>query len=208
MKKAAIVALLVVPCLALCQDNGLLVRFQKGAIGKQITVVVDGKIEHTFAGKLTFQEANRSWQSVCGDIHSPMASGQYFTVHARKTEEVGGNIAKAGRIVARYFNEAQTPEQCAGLQIAVWEAVEIGSDHANFSAGNFQAMSDPETMSYAALYYAAAAQMGGGGQGEGGSGSSSGANFLQTGAGGAGAQGGGGQSGGGGGTGGQSQISP
>jgi hypothetical protein len=210
MKRFALAAILAAASFASAGDTSLMVRFVRGTTGKEVKVLVDGKIETSFAGKMGFQDAFHSWQSVCADVHSPVKDGQFFRVVARNSEAVGGNIAKAGRIVARYFAEAQTPEQCAGLQIAVWEAIENGSDELNFTQGKFQVQADDETLSYAAKYYTAAQMAGGAGGGQGsapaaggGQGSASpgqqqgggGSTLLQT--------QGGSQSGGG-----QSQLSP
>ncbi len=155
MRKVALAVLLGACSLAMAQDNLVVIKFSKCLSGKMIGVLVDGRVEKSFAGKMGFQDANHSWQSVCADIHSPVSEGQFFKVRPVNSEIAGGNYAKAGRIVAKYFNEAKTPAQCAGLQIAVWEAIEVGGEKPDFIEGKFQVRADDETMYYATLYYAA-----------------------------------------------------
>src|SRR5205823_685773 len=106
--------------------------------------------------KLGFREASRSWTSVCADVRTHIAGGQFAHVLIRDSAKMGGNIAKAGNIVARYFNEAFTPDQCAGLQLAVWEAIEDGGKAPDFNAGHFAARAAPAVLAYAEAYYDAA----------------------------------------------------
>jgi hypothetical protein len=187
------------------------VQFAKAVTGREVTVCIDGwKVETTFAGKLGFRDATHSWQSVCADLRSPVSTGQFFTVQLLNSQAVGGNVARAGNIVANCFKSAQTPEQCAGLQIAVWKALEDGDDQPNFRSGHFQVNASPAIMIWAQQYYTTINQPGvaiylqtaaaGGGQSGGGGGAGGQGGGGQ---GGAGGQGGGGQGGGGG----QSQLS-
>ena len=67
--------------------------------------------------------------------------------------KAGGRIALAGSIVAKYFDAARTPDQCAGLQLAVWEAVEDGGPHANFGAGRFRVRATMDALDYAEDFY-------------------------------------------------------
>jgi len=129
------------------------VRFAKSLTGRSVTVWIDGKIENTFAGKLGFQEENTSWQSVCAAVKRPIVAGQFFGLRAARSEQVGGNIAKAGNIVAHYFTTARTADQCAGLQLAVWEAIEDGNASPDFLGGHFQVKTTPAVMAYALAYY-------------------------------------------------------
>src|SRR3954469_7268018 len=80
------------------------VQYVQGASGQSVQVLIDGRhVETTFAGKLGFRDGKRSWTSVCADLRSPIANGQYFPVRALKSSEAGGRIARAGNIVAKYF---------------------------------------------------------------------------------------------------------
>ncbi|MHB8635435.1 MAG: hypothetical protein ACYC96_03065 [Fimbriimonadaceae bacterium] len=198
------------------------VQFAGSGLGRTVTICLDGRyVESAFAGKMQFRDAVHRWISVCADVRSPVRQGQMFGVRSWSTAAFGGNVAKAGNIVARYFYEAQTPEQCAGLQVAVWKALEDGGDRANFLTGRFQVRADITVMSWAQYYYGALHTPGnavylqtgnGGGQGapfaaKGGQGGA-GAGGGGVGAGGAGGGGFGGGGGAGGGGGGQSQLSP
>lgn len=181
MRRVALAVLLAACSLGLAQDNVVVIKFAKVLTGKTIRVLVDGRVEKTFAGKMGFQDVNHSWQSVCADIHSPVSEGQFYRVRPVNSEIAGGNYAKAGRIVAKYFHEATTPEQCAGLQIAVWEAIEVGGDKPVFNTGKFQVQADSETMYYATMYYSAAQQpVNTGNAQQAGNGDSENAQFGQT----------------------------
>jgi hypothetical protein len=175
-------------------------QFGKAVTGMTVKISLDGsKIETTFAGKLGFRDATHSWQSVCADVRSPVSPGQFFNVNMLDSQKVGGNVAKAGNIVARWFGSAVTPVQCAALQIAVWKALEDGSDSPDFLSGRFQVQASPAVITYAEEYYSAINEPGtalylqvqsGAGQGEAGQGDAQGLSSGQA----AGGQGGGGQS--------------
>jgi len=130
------------------------VQFARSEVGRDVVVCIDGqKVERTFAGKLTFRDQNHTWQSVCADVRSPIRHGEIFTVRAFRASKVGGNIALAGNIVAKFFKSAQTPDQCAGLQIAVWKAIEDGTEQADFGSGRFQVRATQSVLAYAQQYY-------------------------------------------------------
>jgi hypothetical protein len=174
------------------------VQFLQSFSGREVKICLDGRfVETTFAGKMGFRDASHQWTSVCADVRGPVHPGQYFGVRAIRSQDFGGKVAKAGNIVARFFFEAQTPDQCAGLQVAAWKAPEDGSDQLDFSSGRLQVSAGYAVLNWAQYYYQALNTPGD-------------AVYLQTGNGGG--QGGpydrppgGGQGGGGGG---QSQLSP
>jgi hypothetical protein len=70
-----------------------------------------------------------------------------------RTSDIGGNVAKAGNIVAKFFKAAQNADQCAGLQLAVWEAVEDGGARPDFGGGRFQVRANANVLAYAQQYY-------------------------------------------------------
>ena len=76
------------------------------------------------------------------------------------TSSQNASVVKAGNIVAANFKDAQSADQCAGLQLAVWEAIEDGGDQPDFLGGHFQAGANPSVMAYAQQYYQAAGQKG------------------------------------------------
>jgi len=127
--------------------------------GRHVTICLDGrKVETTFAGKLGFRDRRNEWTSVCGAVRVPIMKGQYTTFRALDSRSVGRNISKAGNIVGNCFSAARTPDQCAGLQIAVWEALEDGGDRPNFFGGHFQVRADNAVLNIAQEYYATIAQ--------------------------------------------------
>lgn len=137
------------------------VQFAKSLVGRSVTVCIDGrKVERTFAGKLGFRTLKGTGVSVCANVRGPIRMGQFFQVRAISSKKAGGNIAKAGSIVARCFALAQSPDECAGLQLAVWEAIEDGGAYADFGSGRFMARANPAVLSYAAQFYQASSQGG------------------------------------------------
>lgn len=136
-------------------DQPIKVQFAQIGVGRNVTVIIDGRAKNTFAGKLNFREQNRSWQSVCAEVRKPITAGQIFSLRPVNSQKVGGNVALAGNIVAKYFDSAKTPDQCAALQLAVWEAVEDGGKSPNFQQGRFRAMATPAVLHHAEDFYQA-----------------------------------------------------
>lgn len=134
------------------------IQFMGGTTGKLVSVRVDGQIEQTFAGKLQFQDENgRQWLSYCAGIRSPIGDGQSYGVRTIPTSKAQGNVPLAGRIVSLNSKNAVTDSQCAGLQIAVWEALEYGT-HAMGQNSSLRVFTDPVTLNYAHQFYLAAIQ--------------------------------------------------
>lgn len=132
------------------------VQFVRGVTGQNVTISIDGKgTKTTFAGKLGFRDVNRTWQSVCADVRSPIAGGDTYLVRPMSTTKMGGRIQMAGNIVAKFFNFARTPDQCAALQIAVWEAIEDGGDHADFRNGRLRVRTTQQVLDLAHDFYEA-----------------------------------------------------
>src|SRR5476651_864192 len=108
---------------AMATPQPFAVRFDGSVKGRNVTVCLDGQfVETTFAGKMAFQDGVHRWTSVCADVRGPVRQGQVFGVRMLSTSGFGGKVAKAGNIVASCFADAQTADQCAGLQLAVWKA--------------------------------------------------------------------------------------
>jgi hypothetical protein len=137
--------------------NVFRVQFGGHVAGRTVAVCLDGRtIKNSFAGKLSFRDAKGSWTSYCANVRGPMSKGQVFPVQELSSKKVGGAVAIAGNIVAKYFKLAQDADQCAGLQLAIWEAIEDGGLRPNFSSGRFQARATPIVMAYAEEFYSAA----------------------------------------------------
>lgn len=156
------------------------VRFVQSAMGRNVTISIDGgKPRATFAGKLGFRDASHEWMSVCANPRAPISAGQAFRVRTWSTLTFGGSVKLAGNIVSRSFRSAMTADQCAGLQLAVWEAIEDGGWNPDFSSGHFRVNASAAVLAAASDFYA--------GLGEDGD-----AIFLQSDSGGPGGAGGGG----------------
>ncbi|MBC8065318.1 MAG: hypothetical protein H7Y17_10835 [Chlorobia bacterium] len=143
------------PALVELPSHPIRVQFAQSTLGRTVTVFVNGRSKTTFAGKLGFRDQNRSWQSVCAEVNKPISAGQFFQVRPTNSQKIGGNVALAGNIVAKHFDSARTADQCAGLQLAVWEAIEDGGPRANFMGGKFRAMATRAAMDYAEDFYQA-----------------------------------------------------
>lgn len=132
------------------------IQYAQMTLGRTVYISLDGKpAQEEFAGKLGFRDRTSSWESVCADVRSPIGTGDSFTVKTRNSSDIGGNIALAGRIVAKYFKLAKTPQQCAGLQLAVWEAIEDGGSTPDFTSGHFRARAETGVLDYADQFYTA-----------------------------------------------------
>jgi len=161
---------------SLAAPKVITVQYAAPLAGQTVLVSIDGRRpKPEFAGKLGFRDKNSSWTSVCADVRSPVTASQFFPVRILSSAETGGRIAMAGNIVAKYFKSAKTPNQCAALQIAVWEALEDGGTEPDFMRGRFQVQADTDILGYSFKYYQAANEEGdatylqtgdGGGQGQ------------------------------------------
>ncbi|HRK22310.1 MAG TPA: hypothetical protein PLX06_10895 [Fimbriimonadaceae bacterium] len=132
----------------------ILVQYAQTGAGRSVTVLLDGKrTKSTYAGVLGFRDASSAWSSVCADVRAPVAKGQRFNVRPIAARELGGNIFKAGAIVAKYVGQVRTADECAGLQLAVWEAIEDGGEQANFASGKFAARAPQAALNFAQQMY-------------------------------------------------------
>lgn len=138
------------------------VQFAAEITGQQVYVSIDGgRVRQTFAGKLGFIDRNgQTVASHCCDVRSPVQMRQTFNVQMTSTIRFGGNVTRAGNIVAKHFSSAKTSAQAAGLQLAVWEAIEDGGGRADFSAGRFRAAAGDDVIRFAEGYYQAIAEPG------------------------------------------------
>lgn len=132
------------------------IQFTGGTLGRTVTVCIDGsEVKTTMAGRLTFRDQNRSWSSYCADVRSPIAGGQFTHVRIGSAKLAGPNYRKAGHIVAKYLKLAKTADECAAIQLAVWEAVEDGGQTADFGSGRFMAQASDKVISLAQQAYQA-----------------------------------------------------
>lgn len=131
------------------------VQFAASVTGETVTVCLDcRKVETTFAGKLGFRDRAGAQQlSVCVNVRGPISIGQSFWVKPMMTQRAGGHYALAGNIVAKDFSRARSQAQCAGLQLAVWEAIEDGGRYPDFGGGRFMVQASPAALAWAAEYY-------------------------------------------------------
>lgn len=135
------------------------VQYAQTGAGRTVIVRLDGqRTKSTHAGVLGFVDANSRWLSVCGDVRAPVRRGQRFQVRPFECREVGGNVGRAGSIVAKYLRQVRTADECAGLQLAVWEAIEDGGSRADFASGRFRAQAPDAALQYARQFYESGSQ--------------------------------------------------
>lgn len=135
-----------------------LAQFVGNGPGQKVKICLDGRKAHTtFAGKLVFRDSKGTWSSVCSNVRAPIARGRASQMRTWRTSVVGGNRQLAGNIVAASFARAVTPDQCAGLQLAVWEALEDGGRTPDFLSGRFQALASPAVLAFAQDAYGSSA---------------------------------------------------
>ena len=129
-------------------------QFLGHASGSVVRICLDRKkVKQTFAGKLALRTQGRTVTSVCGDVRTPLRTKQVFWARIQPTTRFGHRERLAGSIVATHFHLAKSDQQCAGLQLAVWEALEDGGTSPDFRSGRFQAEAADDVMLYAAQYY-------------------------------------------------------
>lgn len=138
------------------------VQFAAELRGEQVYVSIDGgRPKATFAGQLGFIDRNgRTVASHCCDVRSPVRMEQIFSVQMMSTKAFGGNVTKAGNIVAKHFASVRTKAQAAGMQLAVWEAVEDGNPNPDYAQGHFRAAASDEALRHAHIYYQAVGEAG------------------------------------------------
>lgn len=133
------------------------IQFAQEGRGQMVAICLDGlTAKRSFAGKLVMRDRNSTWQSVCAGVRRPVAVGQTFPVRPWNTWMVGGHARLAGNIVAAHFRQAQSAEECAALQLAVWEAMEDGGKRPDFENGAFAARGGGNVVALATAYYQSA----------------------------------------------------
>lgn len=129
------------------------VQFVGHVRGENVQIRLDGRtVKRTFAGKLAIRDRRTTVYSVCGNVRGPVGNGQFFNVKPMKSSS-DSRLALAGSIVTNCFEVARTDAQCAGLQLAVWEAMEDGGRSADFQGGRFQANGSKEALAWAEAFY-------------------------------------------------------
>ena len=137
------------------------VQYTNSTLGRTVTVCIDGqKVETTFAGRLAFRDQTHGWFSYCADVRSPVHTGQTYSVRVQNTTKMSSNVRRAGNIVSRYFYSAKTADECAAIQLAVWEAIEDGGQEADFTAGAFQTRASVPVLTLAQQMYQGGSQDG------------------------------------------------
>ncbi|MCE9559867.1 MAG: PEP-CTERM sorting domain-containing protein [Armatimonadetes bacterium] len=134
------------------------ITFNSVGNGQSVGITYNSVTSTTFAGKLNFTNnaTSSTFSSVCCDIDHHISGGQTYACSQLSSAAFGGGIQLAGNIVAAVFGSAATNEQCAGLQLAVWEATYDGTSNggvADFSNGIFGASITGSLLAQATTYY-------------------------------------------------------
>jgi hypothetical protein len=132
-------------------------QFTGSTVGESVSISIDGQRPHTtFAGKLSFRDNSGTWISVCADVRSPVVQGHISQMKPADTMKVGGRFASAGHIIAHCFQRAQSPDECAALQLAIWKTLEDGAENTDFQVGHFRAAASNAIISLAVAMMATA----------------------------------------------------
>ncbi|MBS1717333.1 MAG: PEP-CTERM sorting domain-containing protein [Armatimonadetes bacterium] len=153
MKKFAIISILAT--LSALSFGGTMTLLGTG-LGQAVTIagVQSGTF---FAGKLSFNETSLGHiQSVCVDLEHVIHIGQSWPDQIiMDSSTLSAHLQDAAHIVAAGFNEANTNDKAAGLQLAVWEAVYDDGVSFNTGSGSFKVTNASSgVLSAASTYYA------------------------------------------------------
>lgn len=127
--------------------------------GQSVNITYNSNARGVFAGKLKFHNnvSNQDMLTVCCDLDNTISGGQTYNCNAFNSSGVGGGITLAGNIVGGGFISASSNEDCAALQLAVWEATYDGVGNggvADFTNGIFGADISGSLLTAATGYYA------------------------------------------------------
>ncbi|MBL8059458.1 MAG: PEP-CTERM sorting domain-containing protein [Chthonomonas sp.] len=111
------------------------------------------------AGRLVFTDGSRTFATYCADaLRFLNYSWNNYSSSTVDTTGLDG-LAKAGRIVGAHFNDANTANQQAGLQLAVWSALYDNGAAFNANGTNFKVTgANSQSLSLAEMYYQSASQ--------------------------------------------------
>lgn len=134
----------------------VMVQNAKTIGGRTVKVCLDGrKVETAFAGMMGFRSQTSTWGSFCADVRSPIRQGQTLGMVPTSSKKLSANYQRAAAIVAVGFDSVRSADQAAGMQVAIWEAIEDNGSQPNFQGGRFQVVASQAVLSYAQQYYAA-----------------------------------------------------
>lgn len=141
---------------AFCPANAIL-TYMGTDCGENVTLagIFNGGV---FAGKLKFNDSLNAcgvgfnFLTVCADLQHTIGTGNQWNPTCTLTGSMSANYALAGNIVDQYFNSAVLNPDCAGLQLAVWEAIYDGGVF-DLNNGNVQATGSAGALAAAAFYY-------------------------------------------------------
>ena len=138
------------------------VKFLGTGAGKSVAITINGSNKTVFAGKLNFKKnpAGPTFQTVCADLGVSISGGAVYGVTSSFSNVGTASVKKAGNIVGASFNSANSNDDAAALQVAVWEALYDGASAPSFSSGNFKATLSTTVKNKANAYYAKISQAG------------------------------------------------
>ncbi|MCE9557630.1 MAG: PEP-CTERM sorting domain-containing protein [Armatimonadetes bacterium] len=138
------------------------VKFLGTGAGKSVGITINGSNKTVFAGKLNFKKnpSGPSFQTVCADLGVSISGGAVYGVTSSFSNVGTTAVKKAGNIVGASFNSANSNDDAAALQLAVWEALYDGASAPSFSSGNFKTSASSSVKTKATAYYAKISQAG------------------------------------------------
>lgn len=171
MKRGLIVLSALIGVVAMASAD---INYSGTYAGKTVDISGTHYNGSVFAGKLNFSNPGNTlglgelFQTVCVDLDHTL-NGNSFPVDLIDSNVQGGGIKLAGNIVKAFFAAAgSSNNNCAALQLAVWEAVYDGADDIanngaapDWSHGEFKTSASATIKAQAATYFAAITTPGG-----------------------------------------------
>lgn len=111
------------------------------------------------AGRLTFTDGADTISTYCADALR-FLNHSFNNYNSLTLDTTGVNgLARAGRILGHAFNDANTANKQAGLQLAIWSALYDNGSSFSDNGTNFKVSNaNAQTLSLAEMYYAAGNQ--------------------------------------------------
>ncbi len=118
-----------------------------------ITVNGEGP-RNVMIGKLNFTTGTSTIETYCADALRTLNTSFHDYTSLTVDTQASGNLALAGRIIAKSYDGANTADQQAGLQLAIWSALYDGGTSFTANGSNFEVDGvSGGVLSYASTYY-------------------------------------------------------
>lgn len=157
MKILSKIILVAVSAFAACASYAEDLKFAGMGLSNPLTVQISlngGSFKNTNAGILKMTNGAQTIETYCANVFSPMNTSYHSYVPETVDFDSGTNLAMAGKIVANSYFEADTAQEQAALQLAIWSALHNGGSSFNANGSVFKVSGvSSEVLSLASLYF-------------------------------------------------------